>query len=371
MTESRAEASRPRKTKTPYVTQQDLAEAANVSQSVVSAVLRNDSSKVRFSEHIRKRILEIAEEKHYKFNPGAGIIRSGRTHNIGLLLSHPHTFPYVSSHVFNGFSRRAAELGYYLSLIFDPTSSEDEKYQLPRSFREMHVDGYLVFHTGMLTPELEARLAQDDSHAVIYVNDMRGKNAIRPLEEDGVRLAVDHLFAAGYKRLAFFGPEMSPGSSHYSGPLGRSTFEQTCVARNREPLFLSLPRDSAPANFEILLDRLLAECGGAGAIDGFVCSNDSIAVRLCGYALRRGIPVPEQWGIVGCNNELIAALSPIPLTTVHIDWEAMAVEAVDRLVEMIEKPKRQFKSVTHPVTLVQRESTRSTPGARSPGRQTR
>ena len=64
--------------------------------------------------------------------------------------------------------------------------------------------------------------------------------------------------------------------------------------------------------------------------------NDDIAVAAMGLLAQQDIQVPGQLSIVGWDDGEVAALSPVPLTTVRQDPTELAQLAVERIVARIE-----------------------------------
>lgn len=314
--------------------QADIARLANVSQAVVSAVLSNKPTRIRYSHAVKERIHAVAAELGYRVNPGARLLLNRRTRTLGLILSNPDSVPYIPATIYTGVCRAAAGHGYYLSLIHDPQSpGQPDNGILPRSFGELHVDGYLVFHTGYMSELLEQNLSEDSQHPVVFINDDRPKNAIRPDDSKGIRDAVKHLLASGYRQPAFFDIPASPTNAHYSSGLRLRTYRTAMRRRKLQPLEFQVEREAVERDLAGALAGFLEENPG---IDALICSTDFLACLLMIAADQLGIVIPDQLGVIGVNDEMVARLAHKPLTSLAIDWEGMAAQAVDLLVESIE-----------------------------------
>lgn len=338
-------------------TQHDVAREAKVSQGVVSAVLRNDRSKVRFSDEVRDRVQAVARRMNYKPDVGARTMRSRKTRTIGLLLSHPKDVPYVPGEIYTGITRRAAELGYYVSFIHDPARlNHPEEEALPRSFEELAVDGYLVLHTGGIAQRLR-RALRTCGLPIVYLNDRRPSNSVYPDDVSGGRLAAEHLLAQGYKRPCFCVPDVPKDYLHFSigdrfegfssvlgnhpagarklvGPHSESFQDWVEFLR---PIFLAAPADQRP--------------------DMLVCYTDHVALFVANALHVLGLSIPKDVGLIGFNDELIQRLAPVRLTTVAVPWLELAETALNRLIQVIESPQGgPFKSLRLPVSLTIRDS---------------
>ena len=180
-------------------------------------MLRNDTSRVRCSEAIRKKILRIAKELNYRPNPRSLHHAQAAHAHPGFALFQPGEFPPSFPPAFTrGVVQRAASLGYYVSLIHDPhAAGSSTGYALPMSFRELHVDGYIMAHTGLLAPALREALNDPSVHTV-FLNDDRPTNAVLPDDREGGRMAVHHAFASGYRRPIFLATVGLKEPGHYS-----------------------------------------------------------------------------------------------------------------------------------------------------------
>jgi LacI family transcriptional regulator len=341
-----------------FATQKDVALKANVTQAVVSAVLRNDTSRVRCSEAIRKKILRIAKDLNYRPNPGASIMRKRRTRILGLLFSNPGSFPFIPTRLYTGVVQRAASLGYYVSLIHDPhAAGSSTGYALPMSFRELHVDGYIMAHTGLLAPALREALNDPSVHTV-FLNDDRPTNAVLPDDREGGRMAAHHAFASGYRRPIFLATVGLKEPGHYSTEHRWEGFAEAVGAAGGSPRRLSISLTGTDPDTESSLAPFFAEPRQSRP-DCLVCATDHIAVRAVHTLQCRGCGIPADMGVIAFNDDLIGSLSPIPLTSIALDWLRMSGLAVERLVELINrKPGHPpVPADILPVTLVPRQST--------------
>jgi LacI family transcriptional regulator len=349
----------------PGCTQYEIARAAGVSQGIVSAVLRDDQRHVRFSPGMKARIEAIARSLNYRPHVGARSIRSRRTRTLGLVLSHPGNLPHVPREVYEGVVREAARLGYYLSLIHDVGREHaDQPYALPRSLRELHVDGYIVFHTGLLPPELDAALRADFEHRVIFLNDDRPFNAVRPDDLAAGRLATEHALAAGYRRPVYCRTRAPATGSHYSNEHRIRGYTEVLSAVGLSPALVEGSSADLKASWDSIIQHALYSVAPEQRPDCFICGTDEMAVRTMNALLALGLRVPQDVGVIGFNDDTLGELAPRPLTTLRLDWLGMAESAVTELVRLIDDPSAPpFPAKLFQAVLNARRSTaRQAPG---------
>ena len=92
-------------------------------------------------------------------------------------------------------------------------------------------------------------------------------------------------------------------------------------------------------------------------VDAIFCSSDVIAMYVMSVLQRRNYRVPEDVQIIGFDNiELSEILIP-PLTTIAQPINDIAVQAINTLIELIDKKEVEDLHKVLPVSLVERQST--------------
>jgi len=161
------------------------------------------------------------------------------------------------------------------------------------------------------------------------------------------RLAAEHLTARGCRKLMFFG-----GSRDLARYQGFSKY----LADKGFPPPETLTREGYTGfcNDGISLGRELFD--RKELPDGIFASNDLLAIGLIAEAQRRGLKVPGDILIMGCDNIEIGACIYPSLTTIDINIPLLAQKLLTTVKEMIEE--KPVPSATYvPVNLVIREST--------------
>ena len=117
----------------------DVAKKANVSIATVSFVI-NDSKPI--SEETKSRVLKAIHELNYHPSKSAISLVSGKTGNIGFILTDDHflrTEPFYTT-IFLGTEFEARSEGYYI-LLTSIKPDFDENDALPRFILNKSVDG--------------------------------------------------------------------------------------------------------------------------------------------------------------------------------------------------------------------------------------
>ena len=92
-------------------------------------------------------------------------------------------------------------------------------------------------------------------------------------------------------------------------------------------------------------------------LDAIVYASDALALGGLSALKESNRRVPDDVAVTGFYDYEFGRFSDPPLTTVHIDLQAMGAIAARRLCMMLEQPDDQAWCVTVPTSLVVREST--------------
>jgi DNA-binding LacI/PurR family transcriptional regulator len=176
-----------------------------------------------------------------------------------------------------------------------------------------------------------------------------GVDVVRTSDDEGMRLAVDHLVDLGHRRIAHVdggtGPVSGSRRRGYRAAMRRRGLEQDIhVVRGG----ISQEDGSSAAR------DLLAATTAPTAI---IAYNDDVAAGLVESFGGAGVSVPERVSVVGWDDSSLARLPHVNLTTVRQDAEEMTRLAVERSVARIhDDPVTDREQVLSP-SLVVRGST--------------
>ncbi|HXR55594.1 MAG TPA: LacI family DNA-binding transcriptional regulator [Casimicrobiaceae bacterium] len=291
----------------------DVARRARVSVATVSRAL---STPQLVRESTRERIVKAAKALDYHPNRAARSLITGKTGNLGIVVPDLEN-PFYPS-VVRGVQARAHQAGYALLLADsgeDPAAEQNLVHTMAKQ-----VDGVIVCAPFSTNAQI-AQLAQ----AVPLVLINRRLPDVRAVLMDaahGMREVIDHLLALGHRRCAYLGGPRSAWSNHE-----RSRGLRTAARAHRVELLEYGPFEP---KFEGGIQAAdLALAGNASAIVAF---NDLMALGVLSRLAARGIRVPDDVSVVGCDDVLYAAMCAPPLTTVAMPTELAGRVAVDLLL---------------------------------------
>ncbi|HLU45476.1 MAG TPA: substrate-binding domain-containing protein, partial [Natronosporangium sp.] len=249
---------------------------------------------------------------------------TGRTGNFGLIvpdLANPF-FPGVVK----GMQARAREADH---AVFLADTDEDAAVEadLVRALAKQ-VDGIVLCSPRMSEDDL--RSVTGETPLVLLARRVARLPSVTIDNVDGMRQAVAHLTALGHRRVAYV-----------AGP--RNSWS------NRERL-RGLRTVTAAAEVELVeIGNFMPQFeGGVAAADlvlaaattAVIAYNDVVALGLLSRFSARGVRVPGDISVVGCDDIALSAMSNPSLTTVALPKQQLGRAGVDLLQQVMENPDR-------------------------------
>lgn len=337
---------RKRRQRQDKVTLSDVAQRAGVSAITVSRALR-DPEKV--SPPLRDAILKVVEEMGYVPDLAARALASKNSGLVGVLS------PGLTSHAFlaliRGIEDRVRPSDLRIQYASADSDSEDQLRQL-RFFMSQNPAG--LIHVGQIgDPAIDDLL----SHApcpVVEIMDISRQPTDMAIGIDhrlAAETATRHLLAKGYKRIAMLG-----GAWDFRARRRQDGFQAVLEEAGLfDPaLVLSIDSSTSVGLGCHLLDRLRNEFPDA---DAAFCHNDDIALGVLFECQRRGLRVPDDFGICGFNDLEYAGFAFPGITSVRVPRYEIGYRAVDMIIRASGSGAYPAKVVDLGFQLVPRGST--------------
>lgn len=296
--------------------------------STASRVLHPTKDDLRrpASTDTAERIRRVADELNYRRNPAGRQLRTQRSYEIAVIV--PRLSDLVLATMYEAIQDRAEERGYltYVSNSHDDAARRNE---LTETALGRRVDG-LIFGDAQLDPTFLDHL-QSRGVPFVLVNRRSGSH-LRSVCDDhlGGRLVADHLHDLGHRRV---------------GLIGGETWASTSVDRMqgfRERW----------GEFGLHVPDNLIISTGFDALAGFAAAehcltnphpptaifavNDFAAIGAMGASRSAGLRAGEDISIVGYNDISLAAILPVPLTTVRSPMLDIGRGAADLMADILE-----------------------------------
>jgi len=284
------------------VTQKFIANEAGVSQKTVSLYFQNSPL---VSDHTREKLREVTEQYGYLPNQAARSIKTKRFKRIAcvviqyvtdrkrdLQLRHPHLLAYI-----NGAALELAKYGY--SLVLEPLLLDhltQEYITSPDLFKSLSVDGIIGLPGGWV-PEFIDTSINSMGLPVVWLNrnPVNGKDfsCINIDDAAGARQLTSYLLDKGYRKIAWFGPEIVQDVTfHYSAKERFNAVQQTLNSRGQKlykSVFSRRGRNLSEAVFELFKDE---------TPDAVICSHFQYQEATVYAAMSYGLMIPHDVEVV-------------------------------------------------------------------------
>lgn len=298
-------------------TLQDIATAAGVSTGLASLVLRGRSGP---SAATAARVVEVADRLGYRPNRTASQLASRRTRLLGVTLTPGN--PYHGELV-EEIQATADARGYGVVLAA-VTRTHDERRSI-----ETLVDSNceaLVLLGPVLPPDILAHaIGGVPTVSVGRPLDLPGVDVVRSADIEALRLLVDHLVGLGHTRIA----HVDGGDLYLPAERVRG-YRRAMKTHGLEPLVLP-GGETWEVGTHVGADVLRHK-----GVTAVIAYNDQCAIGLMNYFQRHGVRVPEDISVTGFDDDRLAGLAQINLTTINPSQLDQARLAVERAVERAE-----------------------------------
>ena len=296
------------------------------------------------SAETRERVLEAADRLGYRPDRLASALASGRSRTVGVLMD--ITSPFHGPLVLDLYD--AAESHGYNVVLSTINRTADEARTI-EALLDSRCEALVL-----LGPEGSKQyLDRLDSQVPVVVVGRSVPSStvdvVRSADDDGVAQAVSHLVELGHRRIAYVG-----------GPRGT-------VATLRRAGYENAMTEAGLADQIRVIKGGLTEADGIRAAEsilaaddrptGLIAFNDRCAIGMIDALVREGIDVPGSVSVVGFDDSPVAGLPQINLTTVAQDPRALAVNAMDSLIERLDQNRRSRREVIVAPRLIVRGTT--------------
>ncbi|MEW1808160.1 LacI family DNA-binding transcriptional regulator [Pseudarthrobacter sp. NPDC080039] len=325
----------------------DVAALCGVAASTVSRAL---SQPDRVHWATRERVEAAAAELGYVPNYAARGMTSGRTGTVALLV------PDISNGFFldliRGTQRQLRAAGYTQLLVDTEEDTDLETNYLDRL--RSSADGFILAASRLNDDQL-ARLAA--AMPIVTINRTSpGVPTVLIDTAHGVQQALEHLFSLGHREIAYMaGPPTSWSDGRRWTALQERAKALDITVRRLGPFHPS-QRSGAAAADAVLIS-------GATACIAF---NDLLAIGMLVRFQERGVDVPGELSVIGCDDIFGADFCSPPLTTLTAPIEQAGRVATDMLLSRLQSLNGVVRSqVELPTHLTIRASTGAAPHPRN------
>jgi LacI family transcriptional regulator len=305
----------------------DVAQIAGVSQSSVSLAL-NRMPGARLSEATRARVIEAAGSIGYELPSArrASLTSVGRA-SIAYLVDEISTSPHPVVNL-DGARDAGWEAGYLVAAYVTRSNRDLEASTIEAIKRDPHVIG--IIYSTIFTRKVSPPRSLENVPTVLLNCYAEGRrfSSIVPGEVEGASAATSYLIAKGHRRIGFINgePWMDASADRLKGycqALGAAKISfDVSIVRNGD----WLPAQGCRHALELIEQ--------APRPTAIFCANDLMAIGALEAAALKGLRVPDDISIMGCDDQELARYTNPPLSTLVLPNYEMGRRAVELLIDI-------------------------------------
>jgi LacI family repressor for deo operon, udp, cdd, tsx, nupC, and nupG len=330
---------------------EDVARLAGVSTATVSRAL---NSPELVSEDTQQRVMNAIRELDYRVNLAARSLRTNQTRTIAVVI--PTISEPVINQIVEAIEDAAITANYTLLLCSTRGDANREQVYIKLLTQQTAIDGVL-YVSPRSAPEHVRELAQGDAPLVLcnYIIDDMDVPGILIDHVSSIHQTTRHLLGLDHRRIAL----LNLDAPHYQpARMRRQGFEKAFAEAGLTPdPSLSVEIHQPTYNtgewrerINVLLDRL-------DRPTAIVAFNDEVALQVYAVCRARGLRIPDDLSVTGCDNIPSAQYVDPPLTTVQVPAHAQGQLAMQHLLHIMTGNDRDIpKTTLLDVDLIIRES---------------
>ena len=324
---------------------EDVARQAGVSTATVS---RAFSRPDMVSAKTRAKVMEAAQQLDFSVSRMDGILKSGRSHRVALLVG-SSKLDWFTSRIIEGLNEVLRSAGY--DLVIQPIGDAGAREEF---FDELPVRGNadaVIVSSFAITPA-EIRRLNTTRIPLIGINTAsQGFTASVGIDDKaGIRLIVRHLTTLGHRNLLYL-YETFDATMGFSSHNRVTGFLEACSELDGvtgQTMDMQAGDDPVDAALTALLAR-------DDAPTALCFHQDSLAIPLFFRLRQCGMAIPTDLSVTGFDNSTFSG--EVGLTTVRQKPYDMAVAAARKALDLIEGRTLDQPHEIFPVQLLVRDST--------------
>lgn len=325
----------------------DVAELSGVSISTISRVL-NSPDKVNSGTH--KRVMDAIDQLGFIPRAEARARAMQNTGRIGVLT------PFFTAPSFvqrlRGVASALSKANY--ELVIYPVDTMDHLQGYISSIPLMrNIDGLIIMSLAIEEQDAQ-RLSNNGIETVLIEYSHPQLNGILIDDEQGGRLAAEHLVNKGHKSFAFLGDIEEPDKFAIHPVLSRlKGFTQVLHEAG-----ISLPQEhisACPSTIEESRQAAFAMLSLPKPPTAIFTASDIQALSVMRAARQLNMRVPEDLAVIGFDD--IDVAEHVDLTTIRQHLDESGRLAAEILLARISESQRPLQHINLPLALIERQTT--------------
>lgn len=331
-----------------YITIKDIAKKLSLSVSTVSRALMNDKN---IRRETKEKVLAMAESLGYKPNPVALNLKYGKTNTVGVIV--PEMVTPFASEVIKGIQRVLFAKGIKVVIAQSDENPILEKENLAIMEKFM-VDGIIISPSHYSQNNSEYKRIGDAGIPIVFYDRFPEEHDVSKViinDYAKTHFLVEHLIRNGCRKIAHL-----RGPSHILNAAERFKGYKDCIEKFKLDFNKKLVIDTGMTinDGEDAAKRLLKS---GEAFDAIFAFTDTLAIGAMNYLRDQAIKIPEDVSIAGFSGTILSAIVYPRLTTVEQPLERMGEAAAELMLEKLNNPSSENRTVILDAEIKYRDST--------------
>lgn len=320
------------------VRQIDIARKMGVSLAVVSRALSSErSSSDNLSEATRTEVRKVAQEMGYRKNLVASALKRGHFKRIALIVHRLDSYMELIRPMQKFWHDRNYELSMFNLGINDKDNRKNYEYIVQGGF-----DGAISFlYTWKSVADLATEFINMKRPLVLIgapldTPQMPGLNCISVSMNDAMKNAIEYLHNLGHRNIVCVNG-IAETYSKGNSPIKLANFKHAMAD-------FDLTDSLKVYDFKLLDQQDMLSEGKIAAgeivrkypeVTACIAFNDLFAIGMIKGLREQGICVPEDFSVIGCDNNDIGSYIFPPLSTIDYKYSGLGVKASEMLLQNI------------------------------------
>ena len=308
----------------------DVARLSGLSVSTVSRVINN---KPHVSEEKKQKVKEAMDVLGYSPLQAARQMRGSGSGNIAVSI--PSITNRFFAYLVDSIERTCRKYNYrtLITQTFGEKEREEEAMELVRMH---HADGIILC---AIENDWDKIKSYEQYGKVVACNEYNEDQSISTVcakQYEGFYTATEYLIGKNYQRIAYctgsrgvmHQPKgMNLDSDRYSGYIEALAAHEMTADPN-----LNFTKAKTVEDGRNILREILKMSHRPDAV---IAGSDEVAAGILTEAMKHGIRIPEELAIVGVDDQPIASLLPIPLTTIRQPVQEEGILAAKEIIRKL------------------------------------
>lgn len=310
------------------VTLRDVAKLAGVSVSTAAAAIRGEDI---VKAETKERVVKAAAELDYAPNAQARALSKGSTGVIAVIV--PELLHGYYARIVNAIAYEAPKQGF-TACFYQTGYDKDAELDLVRRIGSPICDGFILNVNDNFESDLKTLIGNKPAVLLNSFSEPPVLDTVIGSKRQSTSLLFGYLAGRGYHRAAVAGLDLSLLEG--DDTTGRrasaaAIFDQLRQARMGDE------RDCYPCDWSAEDGRDIAGdiLDSGRNYDVVIAMNDLVAQGVIRGFADRGMQVPGDIAVIGHDDIPGGAFSAPSLTTISVDYQALAVESLRLLRERI------------------------------------